>query len=315
MKNVLITVLALATVSQAAILIMNKNNLGNISSSDAIIVQREFEGETLAKVDGVDIKDSEIKERLNFITQGRGAAVDLKAIDNKGIEALSKEAAVQRKILNNAYDEGIQNDAELQDKIKGFVENVYKEKFLEKIAKANVTDEKIKKLYDELVSKAKNSSQYKVRHILVRDEKTANIIREELKTLSFADAAKKYSLDKPSAEKGGDLGYIFPEEYVVEFAGAVRKAQLNQVTSPVKTEFGFHLIKVEDSRKAEIIPFEKAKERLERQLGSEGVKAFIEGLSKDMKVEVVRAETAKEATPADAKASATETPAKTEEKK
>lgn len=320
MKNVVITVLAIIAVAESAIILMNKGGMG---SSGGIVVSRDFKGETLAKVDGVEIKDTEIKERLDFITQGRSSSVDLKAIDNKGIEALSKEAAVQRKILEKAYEKGIQKDDELQDKIKAFIENVYKEKFLETIAKANVTDEKIKKLYDDLVNKAKNSSQYKVRHILLRDEKTANLVREELKTMSFADAAKKYSLDKPSGVNGGDLGYIFPEEYVVEFADAVRKATPNQVTAPVKTEFGYHLIKVEDSRKAEIIPFEKAKDRLEKQLGSEGVKAFIEELSKDMKVDVVRPEPAKPSLSADAPAAdakkaapaAAKAPAKAEEKK
>lgn len=299
MKNVFIAILTLAVIALGAVLFLNKDNLGGgafiTSGSDAVVIEREFEGETLAKVDGKDITDTEIKERLDFITGGRGGVVDLAAIDNKGLEALAREAAVQRKILKSAYEAGIQNDSVLQDKIKSFVENVYKEKYLETIAKTNISDAKIKELYEELVSKAKKSKQYKVRHILVKDEISASAVKDELKKTNFADAAKKYSIDKPTAVKGGDLGYVFPEEYVVEFADAVRNAKLNQVVGPVKTEFGYHLLKVEDARKAEIIPFEKAEPRLEKQLGSEAVRVHIEGLSKDMKVEILRPEPVKPA--------------------
>ncbi len=113
MKNIITVILALATVVQAGILIKNKDAIGMGGSSDGRIITREFEGEVIAKADGREVKAQEIKERLNFITQGRGDQIDINKMDAKGLEALTKEAAVQRKILEKAYEAEIQNDKEV----------------------------------------------------------------------------------------------------------------------------------------------------------------------------------------------------------
>lgn len=287
MKNVIIAILALAAIAEAAILFQNKDNIGLGGSSNRII-KREFTGEVIAKADGREVKEQEVKERLNFITQGRGDQIDLNKMDAKGLEAVTKETAVQRKILDKAYEAGVQDDKELQNRIDDLVENIYKEKFLENIAKQGMTDEKIKQTYDELVGKAKSSKQYKVRHILVRSEAEAKAVQEKLRTQAFDAVAKTTSVDKQSAVRGGDLGFIFPEEFVVEFSNAVKKLGKGQTSQPVKTEFGWHVIKVEDIKDAEIISFEEAKPRIEKQLGSESVKNYIDGLSNEIKVELVK---------------------------
>ncbi len=311
MKNVIIAILALAAIAEGAILFQNKDHigLGGAPEASGRIITRNFEGEVIAKADGREVKEQEIKERLNFITQGRGDQIDLNKMDAKGLEAVTKEAAVQRKILEKAYEAGVQNDKELQNRIDDLVENIYKEKFLEKIATEGVTDEKIKITYDELVGKAKSSQQYKVRHILVRSEAEAKAAEEKLKTQSFDSVAKTTSVDKQSAVRGGDLGYIFPEEFVVEFSDAVKKLGKNETSGPVKTEFGWHIIKVEDMKDAEIVTFDQAKPRIEKQLGSESVKNYIEGLSNQIQVELVKAPAAADATTAATDAAAPAAPA------
>ncbi len=257
--------------------------------------KRTYTGDVLAKVNGEDIREEEVRERLDFITGGRGATINFDNIDEKGMEALAREVYVQRLVLKEAVKAGVQNDPELKNKVASLVNTIYKEKFLEGIAKKNITDEKIKSTYDDLVAKAKNSKQYKVKHILFKTEEEAKAAKAKIESgsASFDDIAKLDSLDKPSAQKGGDLGYIFPDEYVKEFAEAVKKAPQGQIVGPVKSEFGYHLIKVEDSRPAEIVSFDEAKPRIEKQLGSDAVKAYIDTISKDLDIKVLKVNTPK----------------------
>jgi peptidyl-prolyl cis-trans isomerase C len=260
---------------------------GGSSSKGAM--EREYSGDVIAEVNGDDIKEEEFRERLDFITGGRGGSINMANIDEKGLQALAKEVYVQRLVLDEAVDSGVQKDEELKNKVASLVNTIYKEKFLENIAKKEITDEKIKKTYEELVSKAKNSKQYKVKHILVKTEAEANAAKEKIAgDASFEDIARLDSLDKASAAKGGDLGYIFPEEFVKEFAEAVKKAPNGDVVGPVKTQFGYHLILVTDSKAAEIVPFEQAKPRIEKQLGADAVKAFVDSISKDLEIEIVK---------------------------
>jgi len=257
-------------------------------------MEREYSGDVIAKVDGNKIREEEIRERLDFITGGRGSSINFGNIDEKGLEALAREVFVQRLVLEEAMNSGIQKDPELKNKIASLVNTIYKEKFLENIAKKDISDEKIQKTYEELVAKAKNSKQYKVRHILVKTEEEAKELKKKISgTTSFEDVARLDSLDKASAAKGGDLGYIFPEEFVKEFSDAVKSAKSGDVAGPVKTEFGYHLILVSDSKPAEIVSFEQAKPRIEKQIGADAVKAFVEEISKDIKIKIVKKPEAK----------------------
>ncbi len=292
---------------------------GSGGSAPKGAMERDYGGDVIAKVNGDSIKEEEFRERLDFITGGRGASINFGNIDEKGLEALAKEVYVQRLVLKEAMKAGVQKDKELKNKVASLVNTIYKEKFLENIAKKDITDEKIKKTYEDLVAKAKNSKQYKVKHILVKTEAEANEAKTKIAGDSkFEDVARLDSIDKASAAKGGDLGYIFPEEFVKEFAEAVKKAPQGEVVGPIKTEFGYHLIYVSDSKPAEIVAFDQAKPRIEKQLGSDAVKAFVESISKDLEIKIVKKP--EPTKPADAKAAAPAAkapaaPAKTEEKK
>ena len=305
MKNITLTKILSALVVIQAVYIFG---FGGSSAK----FEREYAGDVIAEVNGDDVKEEEIRERLDFITGGKGASINFNNIDEKGLEALAKEVYVQRQVLEDAVDSGIQNTPELKNKVASLINTIYKEKYLEKIAKENITDEKVKKTYEELVEKAKNSKQFKVSHILFKDEAAANSAKEKIAAgnASFGDVARLDSIDKPSAEKGGDLGWIFPDEFVKEFADAVKGATKGALTGPVKSEFGYHLIKVEDSKPAEIVTFDEAKPRIEKQLGNEAVRKYVDEVSKDIEIEIVKKpEPAKAAEPAAA------TPAATEEKK
>ena len=119
---------------------------------------------------------------------------------------------------------------------------------LQSEVKSALTDEAFRKVYDEAVKSMSPQEEVRARHILVENEEEAKAIAEQLKGgADFATLAKEKSKD-PGAAEGGDLGYFGKDQMVPEFAEVAFKMYPGQVSNPVKTQFGWHIIKVEDKR-------------------------------------------------------------------
>ena len=135
---------------------------------------------------------------------------------------------------------------------------------------SKVTDAEIQKEYDKFKAQA-SGTEYKVHHILVEKEDDAKKLIAEIKAgAKFEDVAKKNSKDPGSAEHGGDLDFAKPDAYVPEFSAALTKLKKGQMTQePVKSQFGYHIIKLEDTREAQFPPLDavapQIKQRLEQQ--------------------------------------------------
>ncbi len=122
------------------------------------------------------------------------------------------------------------------------------EALLQNVGEAALTDEAMHKVYDEAVKQMANEEEVHARHILVSTEDEAKAIEAELKKgADFAALAKEKSKD-PGAAEGGDLGYFTKDQMVPEFAEAAFKLDKGQISDPVHTQFGWHIIKVEDKR-------------------------------------------------------------------
>ena len=134
------------------------------------------------------------------------------------------------------------------------------------IDKVTLEDGEAKAFYDNNPAQFTADAQVKAKHILVEKEEDANKIADEIKAgKSFEDAAKEYSTC-PSKEKGGDLGYFGKGQMVPEFEKAAFEAVIGEVSAPVKTQFGYHLILVEDKKEAQVMDFESVKNQLEEKM-------------------------------------------------
>ncbi|WP_096697131.1 peptidylprolyl isomerase [Polaromonas sp. AER18D-145] len=149
-----------------------------------------------------------------------------------------------------------------------------------------VTDADLKGEYDKFVA-ANGGKEYKARHILVEKEDEAKAIIASLKKGGkFEDIAKKSSKDAGSGANGGDLDWANPSSYVPEFAEAMTKMNKGQLTDvPVKTQFGYHVIRVDDIRTAQLPPFEELKPQIAQQMQQQKLGAFQQGLREKAKVE------------------------------
>jgi peptidyl-prolyl cis-trans isomerase C len=149
-----------------------------------------------------------------------------------------------------------------------------------------VTDADIKAEYDKFVA-ANGGKEYKARHILVEKEDDAKKIIADLKKgAKFEDLAKKMSKDPGSGQNGGDLDWAAPSSYVPEFAEAMIKLKKGEMTpAPVKSQFGWHVIRVDDIRQAQMPSFDEVRPQIAQQLQQQKLAQFQEGLRKNAKVE------------------------------
>ena len=200
------------------------------------------------------------------------------------------EELIQRELLvQDAEQKHLENSAEILAQLDSAKKTLLTQADVQDFIKANpVTDAEIKAEYDSKVA-GENGTEYKARHILVKTEDEAKKIIAELdKGGDFAKLANKNSLDGKEAQNGGDLGWFAPSQMVAPFSEAVVKLEKGQYTkTPVKTQFGWHIILREDSKAQTPPPLEAVKEQLMPFLQRKKVQTMVENLRKQAKVEIL----------------------------
>ena len=214
---------------------------------------------------------------------------------NRGVppESLSddaiRDALVNVELLaQEAVRKGLDKNATVSAAVEFQRKELLGQAVIEDFVRAHpVSEETVKAEYDKAKDNA-GDMEYRPRHILVPTEKEARDLIAKLganKKLKFEDLAKKYSKD-PSAGNGGDLGWIQSSNLVPEFADAMVKLKKGETgKEPVKTRFGWHVIKLDDSRKLEFPEYDKVKGRIASQLQQLQVRKFVQELRTTAKVE------------------------------
>jgi peptidyl-prolyl cis-trans isomerase C len=188
--------------------------------------------------------------------------------------------------------------------------------FIELVGEEGVPQEEIQKAYDNIIANAQDITERRARHILVKDRETAEKLIEQAKqTDDFASLATENSTG-PSAANGGDLGYFSEGEMVKEFSDAAFAGEIGQVVPrPIKTQFGYHVIKVEDERVRPKPTLEQVKPQIMAQLRQAVVAEKIQELTADADVKYMDMSGNPIATPetaTDAEVTAEEEPTETQ---
>jgi peptidyl-prolyl cis-trans isomerase C len=160
------------------------------------------------------------------------------------------------------------------------------DEYLDQEAKKAVTPEAARKLYDETVKSVPSEQEVRARHILVENEDEAKTIAGRVKGgEDFAKVAGEVSKDPGSKTDGGDLGFFTKDRMVEPFAEAAFKLEAGQISDPVKSQFGWHVIKVEEKRNKPAPSFEETKDQVEAYLARKAQQDLILGLRKNAKIE------------------------------
>lgn len=238
------------------------------------------EDKSAAKVNGVSIPQARVDMRVKFAaSQGQPDSPDLrKAIldDMINLEVMSQEAVKK----------GLDKQPDTMQQIELARQSALASAFVQDYTKNHpISEDTLKQEYDSLKGKLGNT-EYKVAHILVKTEAEAKAIEAQLKKKgSFAKIAKEKSQDPGSAAKGGDLDWNVPSNFVQPFAETLTNLKKGQVSAPVQTQFGWHIIKLDDVRNLNVPPFEQVKPNLMQRLQQQAVQKMITDLRKEAKVE------------------------------
>ncbi len=237
----------------------------------------------IAKVNGVEIHESDLTMAEEDV--GQNQQVQALAGDAKRDYLVSYLADV---ILAAKAAEGkkISDQKEFKSRLAFIRNKLLMETLLQQEGKAALTADAMKKVYDEAVKSMGAEQEVRARHILVPTEDEAKAVLAEIKKgTDFAELAKQKSKDPGAAAEGGDLGYFGKDQMVPEFAEVAFKLEKGQVSDPVKTQFGWHIIKVEDKRTKPVPEFDKVKEQVETYVVRKAQADYIHKLQESAKIE------------------------------
>ncbi|ETR77473.1 peptidyl-prolyl cis-trans isomerase [Afipia sp. P52-10] len=264
---------ALAAIALAGCATVVFASAGQVRAQDANPV--------LAKVNGVEIRQSD----LNMAEEELGAA-QLAQMDPATKRDNLLSYVIDLKIVAKAAEDKKIGETDDFKKSLAFArERLLMDKLLTSEAKAATTDEAMRKVYDEAAKQMGGEEEVRARHILVETEGEAKQIAEELKKgADFAELAKKKSKD-PGASDGGDLGYFTKEQMVPEFSTAAFALEPGKISDPIKSQFGWHIIKVEDKRKRKPPEFDQVKPQIETYVTRKAQADLVSKLRETAKIE------------------------------
>lgn len=234
----------------------------------------------IATVNGKSIPKSRADALVNAQTaQGQADTEDLRRAIRE--ELVRREIIVQE-AQKKGYDKKTEIQAQMDLARQGVLINAYLGEY---VRSHPVTEDALKREY-ETIKQQLGDKEYKARHILVEKEDEAkDIIAKLKKGDKFEDLAKQ-SKDPGSKERGGDLGWAAPSSYVKPFSEAMTKLAKGKYTeAPVKTDFGFHVILLEDSRELKLPPVDEAKAQLSQRLQQQMVEKHVMELRGKAKVD------------------------------
>ena len=210
-------------------------------------------------------------------------------------QAIIDQLALQMVMAEEAIKKGLDKTPEVSEQLNAIRQSVLANAYVQDFVKNNpVSDEALKAEYERIKATV-SGTEYKARHILVAQEAEARDIIARLKKDlgAFAKLAAQKSKDPGSAAKGGELGWFDVKGMVPEFGAAVSKMEKGKFSDePVKSQFGYHVILLEDTRPIEPPPLEQVKPQLSQQLQQQSVKKHFETLKTAAKIELVGAASA-----------------------
>jgi peptidyl-prolyl cis-trans isomerase C len=255
-------------------------------AKDAKPAEQAAAGPAAATVNGAPISQSTVDAIVKqAASSGRPDTPETR-------KAIIDQLALQMVIAQEAIKKGLDKTPEVMEQVEVMKQSVLANAYVQDFVKSNpVTEEALKAEYDRIKATV-SGTEYKARHILVEKEAEAKDIIAKLKKdpASFAKFAAEKSKDPGSKDKGGDLGWFDVRRMVPEFGAAVSKLEKGKFSEePVKTQFGYHVILLEDTKPIEAPPLEEVTPQLKQQLAQQGWQKQIDSLKSAAKIEVVGA--------------------------
>jgi peptidyl-prolyl cis-trans isomerase C len=238
------------------------------------------EDAVLAKVNGSEIRQSDLalaEEEL-----GPSLAQMDPATKKENVLAFLIDMKI---VAKAAEDKKVENSEDFKKRLSFSRNRLLMDSLLASEGKAATTDEAMKKVYEDASKQITGEQEVHARHILVETEDEAKAVEDELKKgADFAELAKKKSKD-PGASDGGDLGFFTKDQMVPEFSTVAFSLEPGKISDPVKSQFGWHVIKVEEKRNRKAPDFDQVRAQIETYVTRKAQADYVAKLRADAKVE------------------------------
>ncbi len=217
----------------------------------------------IATVGGKEITKDDLNIALQHAPKNQAAQFNTP----EGRKHILSEMVTQEMLYLDAKENGLDQNEHFLKEVETMKENLLKQYAINHLLKGvTLTEDEVRAYYDEHPEQFVAEESMRARHILTNDEATGNMILDEISGgKSFEDAATQYS-ECPSRTQGGDLGYFEKGKMVPEFEEAAFALEVGEVSGLVKTQFGYHIIKVEEKKDPQAIGFDEVKGQIQDYL-------------------------------------------------
>ena len=251
---------------------------------------KKDDGKVLATIDDQKITLQEFNKELDKIPMNMKMLVASESGKKNYLDRL----VVKKLLLKEASKDKIESDKEFQERVNDIKEQLLIESLLKKkiTAQTQMTEDDLKKYYDEHKEDFKKDREINTRHILLKTEEEAKQVQAKLqKGEDFTELAKKFSIDPNVRQTGGEIGFQPKGSLIPEFENAAYKLnKVGQVTGIVKTQFGYHIIRLEGVKPPSYVPLEEVKDFIKQKNAQEKQKEvlekYIEELKKNVKITI-----------------------------
>jgi peptidyl-prolyl cis-trans isomerase C len=251
------------TAATAALLLATTVHAEDAKQPDKAKAQKDY---VIMKVNGDEIKRSEVEDVWKGIFPG-GTPPNFDTFEEKIKDNVLRGVASEHVVEKEADKSGIRSSDLVKERIANAEKQILIQEFLKQKSRELVTEDQLKAAYAERTKGSEEEAH--ARHILVKTEEEAKEIEKKLKKGGdFAKLAKEKSEDKSSGANGGDLGWFTADKMVPEFSKAAFALKKGETSVPVKSDFGWHVIQLEDRRKVTPPTFEQMKDHLTQELSN-----------------------------------------------
>jgi peptidyl-prolyl cis-trans isomerase C len=259
--------------------------------ASAAPLRAQDKGPVVAKVNGAEIHQSDLT-----VAEEEAGQLPPMSPDQKQ-DYLIQFTTDMMLLAKAAEDKKLDDAPDFKRKLDFIRNKLLMETMLQSVGKQALTDEAMHKVYDDAVKQMSGEQEVHARHILIRaapdDEKASKAAEEKMKAIivrlkngeDFVKVATEVTEDPSGKANGGDLGYFTKEQMVPEFSNTAFKLDKGQISDPVKTQFGWHVIKVEDKRVKPVPTFDEVKAQIEQFVTRKAQAELVSSLRANAKIE------------------------------
>lgn len=266
-------------------------SFNNKASSQVAVAKDSAKTVIATYSDGeITVKDIKIELEKLIVKNNKFKDLTFEKLTAEQKEIFIKELILKEISYKKAKAKSLNKDKDYQEALKIFESELLKQKLFIVLVKEATDEKNVKKNYDELVIKLKNKKDINIGYIAVKSKKEANQIYQSLlkSPASFATQARKKSLDKETAKKGGNLGFILEDAIPSEIINQARKAGKGNFAKPIKFTNKWIIVKFEDERPAKIAPYQEVKEVLAQNLAKNAIESFISKTLEEAKINILQ---------------------------